>query len=149
MRKKAIMIIVALFLCQLSYAVSNVENVNQSDVPKDVHLNAYPNSNDETSNTAATSEKIQNTINDGTDETTVLTPAAGDEEKETTSENTDVNTNTNTNTKITETKTKRTNKTQKNQVKTKKEKAKKLTLDEKLDLELSNLTRMLDRLEGR
>lgn len=147
MRKKAIMIIVALFLCQLSYAVSNVENVNQSDVPKDVHLNAYPNSNDETSNTAATSEKIQNTINDGTDETTVLTPAAGDEEKETTSENTDVNTNTNT--KITETKTKRTNKTQKNQVKTKKEKAKKLTLDEKLDLELSNLTRMLDRLEGR
>lgn len=147
MRKKAIMIVVALFLCQLSYAVSNVENVNQSDVPKDVHLNAYPNSNDETSNTAATSEKIQNTINDGTDETTVLTPAAGDEEKETTSENTDVNTNTNT--KITETKTKRTNKTQKNQVKTKKEKAKKLTLDEKLDLELSNLTRMLDRLEGR
>lgn len=147
MRKKAIMIVVALFLCQLSYAVSNVENVNQSDVPKDVHLNAYPNSNDETSNTAATSEKIQNTINDGTDETTVLTPASGDEEKETTSENTDVNTNTNT--KITETKTKRTNKTQKNQVKTKKEKAKKLTLDEKLDLELSNLTRMLDRLEGR
>ena len=144
MRKKAIMIVVALFLCQLSYAVSNVENVNQSDVPKDVHLiNAYPNSNDETSNTAATSEKIQNTINDGTDETTVLTPAAGDEEKETTSENTDANT------KITETKTKRTNKTQKNQVKTKKEKAKKLTLDEKLDLELSNLTRMLDRLEGR
>ena len=119
------MIIVALFLCQLSYAVSNVENVNQSDVPKDVHLNAYPNSNDETTNTAATSEKIQNTINDGTDETTVLTPAAGDEEKETTSENTDANT------------------------KTKKEKAKKLTLDEKLDLELSNLTRMLDRLEGR
>nr|WP_314079666.1 hypothetical protein [uncultured Leptotrichia sp.] len=148
MRKKAIMIVVALFLCQLSYAVSNVENVNQSDVPKDVHLiNAYPNSNDETSNTAATSEKIQNTINDGTDETTVLTPAAGDEEKETTLENTDANTNTNT--KITETKTKRTNKTQKNQVKTKKEKAKKLTLDEKLDLELSNLTRMLDRLEGR
>lgn len=147
MRKKAIMIVVALFLCQLSYAVSNVENVNQSDVPKDVHLNAYPNSNDETSNTATTSEKIQNTINDGTDETTVLTPASGDEEKETTSENTDVNTNTNT--KITETKTKRTNKTQKNQVKTKKEKAKKLTLDEKLDLELSNLTRMLDRLEGR
>ena len=146
MRKKTIMIVVALFLCQLSYAVSNVENVNQSDVPKDVHLiNAYPNSNDETSNTAATSEKIQNTINDGTDETTVLTPAAGDEEKETTSENTDANTNT----KITETKTKRTNKTQKNQVKTKKEKAKKLTLDEKLDLELSNLTRMLDRLEGR
>ena len=146
MRKKAIMIIVALFLCQLSYAVSNVENVNQSDVPKDVHLiNAYPNSNNETANTAATSEKIQNTINDGTDETTVLTPAAGDEEKETTLENTDANTNT----KITETKTKRTNKTQKNQVKTKKEKAKKLTLDEKLDLELSNLTRMLDRLEGR
>lgn len=145
MRKKAIMIVVALFLCQLSYAVSNVENVNQSDVPKDVHLNAYPNSSDETTNTAATSEKIQNTINDGTDETTVLTPAAGDEEKETTSENTDANTNT----KITETKTKRTNKTQKNQVKTKKEKAKKLTLDEKLDLELSNLTRMLDRLEGR
>ena len=140
------MIIVALFLCQLSYAVSNVENVNQSDVPKDVHLiNAYPNSNNETANTAATSEKIQNTINDGTDETTVLTPAAGDEEKETISENTDANTNT----KITETKTKRTNKTQKNQVKTKKEKAKKLTLDEKLDLELSNLTRMLDRLEGR
>ncbi len=66
-------------------------------------------------------------------------------EKETTSENTDANTNT----KITETKTKRTNKTQKNQVKTKKEKAKKLTLDEKLDLELLNLTRMLDRLEGR
>lgn len=95
----------------MSYAVSNVENVNQSDVPKDVHLNAYPNSNDETTNTAATSEKIQNTINDGTDETTVLTPAAGDEEKKQLQKiQMQIQIQ-----KITETKTKRTNKTQKNQ----------------------------------
>ena len=145
MRKKAIMTVAALFLCQLSYAASKVENVNQSNLPRDVLLHAYPDLTDETSNTAATSEEIQNTVNDGSDEATVLTPTViGDEEEDL--ENTNANTN-----KRKETKTKRTNKTKKSQTKTKarKEKAKKMTLDEKLDSELSNLSRMLDNLEGK
>jgi len=148
MRKKAIVTVAALFLCQLSYAASKVENVNQSNLPRDVLLHAYPDLTDETSNTAATSEEIQNTVNDGSDEATVLTPTViGDEEEEL--ENT--NANTNKNIKRKETKTKRTNKTKKSQTKTKarKEKAKKMTLDEKLDSELSNLSRMLDNLEGK
>ena len=144
MRKKAIMTVAALFLCQLSYAASKVENVNQSNLPRDVLLHAYPDLTDETSNTAATSEEIQNTVNDGSDEATVLTPTViGDEEEDLE--------NTNKNIKRKETKTKRTNKTKKSQTKTKarKEKAKKMTLDEKLDSELSNLSRMLDNLEGK
>lgn len=146
MRKKAIVTVAALFLCQLSYAASKVENVNQSNLPRDVLLHAYPDLTDETSNTAATSEEIQNTVNDGSDEATVLTPTViGDEEEDL------ENANTNKNVKRKETKTKRTNKTKKSQTKTKprKEKAKKMTLDEKLDSELSNLSRMLDNLEGK
>ena len=144
MRKKAIMTVAALFLCQLSYAASKVENVNQSNLPRDVLLHAYPDLTDETSNTDTTSEEIQNTVNDGSDEATVLTPTViGDEEEDLE--------NTNKNIKRKETKTKRTNKTKKSQTKTKarKEKAKKMTLDEKLDSELSNLSRMLDNLEGK
>lgn len=156
MRKKAIMIMAVLFLCQLSYAASQVEDVNKSNPALGGKTETKIENTSTTTTTTMPSEK-ENVGNENTtvkENTPITTPAPAAEtgtNEETTVVSPAPATDNETETTLKDTKresiTTRTNKTTKrSQLKSK---AKKMTLDQKLDAELSNLTRMLDRLEGK
>ncbi|AMD95872.1 hypothetical protein [Leptotrichia sp. oral taxon 847] len=159
MRKKAIMIMAVLFLCQLSYAASQVEDVNKSNPALGGKTETkIENTSTTTTTTTMPSEK-ENVGNENTtvkENTPITTPAPAAEtgtNEETTVVSPAPATDNETETTLKDTKresiTTRTNKTTKRSQLKSKSKAKKMTLDQKLDAELSNLTRMLDRLEGK